>query len=97
MCNGIHGREGAYRYGSFRDGDFIYRSRARPQTKMRLLPFPEKTGAKALCLFMLRGTAEAVPRSFYILGPRLRLDAQLVASCQSCACTIPSPVRGARK
>jgi hypothetical protein len=23
--------------------------------------FPEKTGAKALCLFVLRGTAKAVP------------------------------------
>ena len=35
--------------------------------------------------------------SFYIFNPRLRLDAEFFASCQSCACAVRSPVRGTRK
>src|ERR1035437_8839793 len=31
--------------------------------------------------------------SFYIFNPRLRLDAEFFASCQSCACAVRSPVR----
>ena len=45
----------------------------------------------------MAGRRRAAPWSFYIFNPRLRLDAEFFASCQSWACAVRSPVRGTRK